>query len=296
MKSPEIASQIETLAEANLNRRTFFRQAGYFGLGAAVSGLALANGTPADAQANTYQTKDTTAQMFTAFLIAEDLASVFYYNGLTGAVIKDPSLAGPGGSPNRVSPSGDAGNVMYLQAALGQEISHANTFRTYLTGTSNGSAQDPYQTFYFPTGTFDNLTNFLAILDALENAFIGAYLCLVQEMAYKATLAATGKLLAADKQLTAQHYILYSKVAASILGVECEHRVIGRDIGGHTPINNLIAEATDGITSIYNGPNSAVVALTPFLTPSTGPGYSLQTTLANHRNVDLPSQGGVPLS
>ena len=296
MKSPEIDPQIETLAAAHLNRRNFFRKAGYFGLGAAVSGLALANSTPAGAQANTNQIKDTTTEMFTAFLIAEDLATVFYYNGLTGAVIQDPALAGPGGYPNKVSPTGNVGNVEYLQAALGQEISHANTFRTYLTGSPNGAAQDPYQTFYFPAGTFDKLSDFLSVLDALENAFIGAYLCLVQEMAYKATLAATGKLLAGDKPYGAPKYELYAKVAAAILGVESEHRVLGRVIGNSNPANNLIAEGVDGITSVYNGTSSAVAALTPFITSTTGPGFSLATALLYHRKYDLPSQGGVPLS
>jgi hypothetical protein len=293
MKSAELVAPIETISESSFDRRKFFRQAGYFGLGAAVTGMAL-SGTKAEAQANSSQSMDTTAEMFTAFLIAEDLATTFYYNGLIGPVIQDPNLAGPGGRANMVSSSGNFGNVNYLQAALGQEISHANLFRTYLTGSQNDATKDPIQTFYFPAGTFDTLSNFLGILNALENAFIGAYLCLVQELSYKATLAATGKLLAADKQYTPQHYELYAKVAASIMGIECEHRVLGRVIGNQNPANNLNAEQTDGLTSIYNGSSSAVVALTPFLTSSTGPGYSFATALANSRTVSVPSTGGTP--
>jgi hypothetical protein len=299
MKNPDLElkndSQIENADQPRFDRRKFFRQASYFGLGAAVTGLAL-SGKEAHAQANQYQAQDTTAEMFTAFLIAEDLATTFYYNGLIGPVIQDPNLAGPGGTATKVTSAGNLGNVNYLQAALGQELSHANLFRTYLTGSQTYSqSSDPVQTFYFPAGTFDNLTNFLGILNALENAFIGAYLCLVQEMAFKATLATTGKLLAADKQYTAQHYELYSKVAASIMGIECEHRVLGRVIGNQNPANNLFAEQTDGLTSIYNGPSSAVVALTPFLTPSTGPGYSLATARYFAAPLIVQSTGGTPI-
>ena len=296
MKTMDIDSQIATgLADVRLDRRKLFRQAGMFGFGAAVSGLAL-SGTPAKAQANTYQISDTVAEMFTAFLIAEDLATTFYYNGLIGGVIQDPNLAGPGGSAIKVTPSGHRGNVNYLQAALVQEKDHANYFRTLLTGTPNGASSDPYQTFYFPSGTFDTLAPFLSILDALENAFIGAYLTLIQELGYKASAAQTGMLTGGDTKYSAKEYTSFAAVASSILGVESEHRVLGRVIGNENPANNLIYEQTDGLTSIYNGPGSAVVALTPFLTPSTGSGYSLTTALANLQSVVLSigTSGGAP--
>jgi hypothetical protein len=274
------------LDEVKLDRRKLFRQAGMFGFGAAVSGLAL-SGTPAKAQANTYQSSDTTAEIFTAFLIAEDLATTFYYNGLIGGVIQDPNLAGPGGSANKITASGNFGNVNYLQAALIQEILHANYFRTLLTGTDSGFASDPYQNFYFPAGTFTNLTTFLAILNALENAFIGAYLNLIQEMAYKSTAAKAGMLTGGDTKYSAQQYGGFAEVASSILGVEAEHRVLGRVIGNLNPANNYSYEQTDGLTSIYNGPSSAVVALTPFLSASAS--FSMEvnlvTAINNYRSV-----------
>ena len=62
---------------------------------------------------------------------------------------------------------------------MSAEIVHANLLRDLTGGTT--ASKDPVQTFYFPTGTFDNLTNFLPILLALENAFIGAYLTAVHE-------------------------------------------------------------------------------------------------------------------
>jgi len=294
MKKTELESQIENIAQARLDRRKFFRQAGYFGLGAAASGLAL-TGTPARAQSNPYQTQDTTAEILTAFLIAEDLASTFYYNGLVGAVIQDPNLAGPGGSATNVGTGGNPGNVDYLRAALFQELEHAQIFRNLLTGKPNASSADPYQTFYFPAGTFDTLSSFLGILDALENAFIGAYITVIQEFSVKAALAASGKLTGADAKYSAKQYEIFAKSATSIMGVECEHRVLGRVIGNENPANNLTYESTDTLQSIYNGPHSAVVALTPFLTSSTGPGYSFQQVITDARLVYVQTSGS-PIS
>ena len=47
-------------------------------------------------------TNDTAAQIFTAALIAEDLAVTAYFNALTGGVIQDPNLAGSGGTATNV--------------------------------------------------------------------------------------------------------------------------------------------------------------------------------------------------
>lgn len=296
MKTTEFESQIASISQTRLDRRKFFRQAGYFGLGAAASGLALTS-TPARAQSNPYQTKDTTAEILTAFLIAEGLASTFYYNGLVGPVIQDPNLAGSGGNAVNVNAQGNPGNVDYLRAALFQEVEHAQLFRNLLyPGKYGQTTLDPYQTFYFPTGTFDTLTNFLGILDALENAFIGAYITVVQEFAVKAALSAAGKLTGPDAAYSTKQYEIFAKAATSIMGVECEHRVLGRVIGNQNPANNFTYEQLDGIQSIYNGPNSAVVALTPFITSTTGPGYSLQTTYRNARLIQLASTGGPVVS
>ena len=287
---------IASAPNATLDRRKFFRKAGMFGFGAAVSALAL-KGTPARAQNNTYQTQDTIAELFTAFLIAEDLASTFYYNGLIGGVIQDPNLAGPGGSATNITSSGNAGNVNYLQAALLEEIEHANLFRDLLTASPYGSASDPYTTFYFPAGTFATLAGFLPILNALENAFIGAYIVLVQELAYKASAAAAGTLTGGDAKYTAKEYQYFALLAGSILGVESEHRVLGRVIGNNNPANNYNYERTDGLTSIYNGPDSAVVALTPFLASSSSfsEAHTLAPALANYRIVTQGVSVGGPL-
>ncbi len=300
-----LPDEFNRISEHSLNRRNFMQRSGMLGLAAAAAPLLTGVLTPlsaradepeapGEADAEAAQAKDTVAEIATAALIAEDLATTFYYNGLAGAVIQDPNLAGPGGSSTHVTSVGDAGNVGYIRAALSEEISHANLLRGLL-GIANPSA-DPVQTFYFPRGTFDTIGPFLAMLDALENAFIGAYLNAVQEFS---TLAANVRAKQVknewyDPSYPPEQLIYLAKVCATIMGVECEHRVLGRDLSNSIPANNRLYETTDGITAVYNGKNSAVVALTPFLTPSTGPGYSLHTALDKQGSVSIPVAGAPP--
>jgi len=291
MKAQETGRLLDTIAQTRLERRRFLTQAGMVGLGAAAtltlgSQKAAAESAAEKAQEKA-QAKDTVKEIFTAALIAEDLASTFYYNGLVGGVIQDVNLAGPGGSANNVQPNGNAGNVQYLQAALTEEISHADLFRSLL-GIS-GPAADPVQTFYFPAGSFDTLAAFTGLLDALENAFIGAYLNAIQEFAVKSA-GEDGD----GNKYTAEQLDYFAKVSASIMGIEAEHRVLGRVISNSNPANNLAYEQTDGLNAVYNGPKSAVAALTPFLTPSTGPGYSLATALAKQGTVSIAVTGNPP--
>lgn len=303
MKRSFIPHSLATLAEQRTARRKFLAQAGLFSLGGAA---ALAVGarpvfamdeseSPAEAAAEAAQAQDSVKEIFTAALIAEDLASTFYYNGLVGAVIQDVNLAGPGGTAINVSSSGNEGNVEYLRAALTQELHHAALFRSLL-GISGGT-YDPVQVFHFPAGTFDTLAAFTTMLDALENAFIGAYLNAIQEFAAKSANAQRGDGAwrePADRTYTSEQLDYFAKVAASIMGVEAEHRVLGRVISNTNPANNLNYEATDGITAVYNGSKSAVAALTPFLQSSTGPGYSFETVLMHQTSVALPIPGGPP--
>lgn len=302
MKILKSSSTIDLIDPVRAGRRKFLTQAGALGIGAAAGAFVLGGSRNAHADTNSSmsaqqqaQSMDTVQEIFTAALIAEDLATTFYYNGLVGTVIEDPNLAGPGGSVNNISSQGNAGNVNYLQAALSEEISHANLFRSLL-GIS-GPSQDPVQTFYFPNGTFDSLAAFTGLLDALENAFIGAYLNAIQEFAAKSANRqgnAGGSLNSSDSQYSASQLDYFAKVAASIMGIEAEHRVLGRVISNTNPANNLAYEQTDGLNAVYNGPNSAVAALTPFLTPSTGPGFSLATALANQSSISLPVTGNPP--
>ncbi len=273
-------------------RRTFFKKIGKFGLGAAAAGVVL-NGLPTMRGQST-STQDQPNQILLAALVAEDLATTFYYNGLVGGVIQDPALAGPGGTAISPSATGNVPNVDYLRAALDQEIAHANLLRAVGNFGADASS-DAYQMFYFPAGTFDSLTSFIGVLEALESAFIGAYLTAVREFS---ALAAQTSTSVADGPYggpySAAQLQYFAQVAASIMGVEAEHRVLGQVILNANQPNNLNYEQTDGLLTVYNGANSAVAALTPFLTSSTGPGFALATALSGAASVGLTSSGNPP--
>ncbi len=288
---------IDNEAETSVTsaRRSFFKSAGKVGL-SATAALLFGDLPILNAQ-STSASQDTANQILTAAVIAEDLATVFYYNGLVGAVVQDPALAGPGGTAT--APNGSNSNIpnlTYLRAAMGQEISHANLLRT-VGKVSSGASADPYQTFYFPTGTFNTLAAFTATLDALENAFIGAYINAIRELGLLASRAAVknypvGAFGAPNYSAAQLSYV--AAVASSILGIECEHRVLGRVINNVAQANNVNFEQTDGLTSVYNGSKSAVAALMPFLSPNTGPSYTLGAAISAAGTVGLMSTGNPP--
>ena len=264
-------------------------QAGRKGPGEAAAAPA-APATPAD---------DTVQMIFTAALIAEDLATTFYHQGLVGEVIQDPRLAGPEGSATNVSVLGSQGNVGYLRAALAEEISHADLMRQ-LIGRSD-AAGDPVQTFYFPEGSFDDLATFLSTLDALESAFVGAYLAAVRQLSSMAARLPPVDVPQLDPKgnaYTSAQLIFFAEVSASILGVEAEHRALGRVIGQSIPANNLCFEQTAGIRTVYNGASSAVAALGPFVKPGAkgfgATGYALRKARAGAQKLVLPCTGGLP--
>lgn len=282
-------SIIDPAIRPSTNRRSFLRNAA--GATAAVATVGLA--APKSLFAANLKAVDTPVEIFTAALIAEDLATTFYYNGLIGEVIQDVNLAGPGGTARDIKPDGNLSNVAYIRAAITEEVVHANFFRNLL-GISS-AAQDPYQTFYFDPAVFQTLDSFIGLLQALEQAFIGAYMAAIQQFAL---LAAQGpSVTLGGKTYKSSDLAYYAKIAASILGVESEHRALGRAISPSLlPANDKAFESIDGIQTVYNGPNSAVVALTPFLSQQSGTdGYSFATAVANYKNVYMQVGGiGAP--
>ena len=277
----------------NPARRSFFKGMGQVGL-TATAALLFGDAPILNAQ-STGSNQDSANEILTAALIAEDLATVFYYQGLTtNAVIQDPSLAGPGGSAT--SGTGNVPNVTYLRAAMAQEIQHATLLRA-VGNISTGPTNDPYTTFYFPASTFQNLTNFIATLEELENAFIGAYLNAVREFASLSSRSAVRNVppgqFGASAYSSAQ-LSYYSQVAAAIMGVECEHRVLGTVITNTSQPNDRYYEQTADLNAVYHGSRSAVAALTPFLTPTTGPGFSLLTALGAATTIGVSSKGNPP--
>jgi len=215
-------------------------------------------------------------------------------------VIQDLALAGPQGTATDVS--GSPGNVGYLRAALAAEISHADLMRQ-LVGRADGAgaAGDPVQTFYFPAGSFDDITTFLSTLDALETAFVGAYLAAVRElssMAARLPPLDSPQLDPSGREYTAAQLVYFSEVAAAILGVEAEHRAMGRVIARAIPANDVCYEQRAGVHSVYAGAGSAVAALGPFVKPGARDfdprGHSLQAARRGAKAVLLPCRGGLP--
>lgn len=288
---------IGKLMPGGADRRSFLTGATMFGLGAATSAVIGGCGGHSMKSVSAASNVDTVANILTAALIAESLAITTYYTGLSSAgVITDPNLAGTGGTAVDVSATGSQINVAYLQGALLEEVSHAQTLRSLLglatSGSGDAAAGIP-QTFYFPSGTFNSLENFLPVLLALESAFIGAYMTAVEEFAsmaagYNGFSSTQANPAQSGSNLTQADLVLYAKVAASIMGVESEHRALVRGIPSVTlsapnyaginliPANNLNYESTDGLTGLINSASgssstTAAAALGPFITAGTNP-------------------------
>lgn len=177
-------------------------------------------------------------------LVAEQIATTFYYAALNSpAVLRNSQLGGLSADPNDpgLPPNGDPHHVRMLQAALDAEAKHADLL-------SKAGATSPYKRFYFPPNTFKGLgtsvapDSFLGVLERLEALSIGLY------------VAATGQLLRLSRPDLAT-------LATVIMGVEAEHRTLGRILAGVLPPNNLTLESA-GFTCA----GDARGALTPFLT------------------------------
>jgi hypothetical protein len=157
--------------------------------------------------------------------------------------------------------TGNAPDQAYLQAALEQELIHYNTLVA-------AGAKPLATSFYFPHGMFGSTNADYATtvntLITLEDAFIAAYLIGINDFSTDP----------------------YKLLAGQIMGIECEHRALGRVIA-----NDLGLGATTGLSGVSEStvppnhaanniafertfsaalPNIAAVvkALTPFVSAS----------------------------
>ncbi len=151
---------------------------------------------------------------------AERIGIAFYSNAL--------GQVSPFGVPSDMAKGTllNSAHRIYFQAAANQEDTH----RTVLQSLG---LDFPFSVFQFPAGTFDSADAMLAFGEKLESVFIGAYLG-----AIKAAASATNSFIA--------------EAAAQIVGVECEHRVLIRDIAGEAPPNDRFFEGDVG------GPSSTL--------------------------------------
>jgi hypothetical protein len=242
-QSPRQSASGEILGPSS--RRALLRRAGLVAVGGTALSLAGAANF-ATAFAATGNCPDSTLDILNAALTAEQLATTFYYLG----------VAGPNAG-NLVEVHNSA-NLNYFQAALWQEFRHAQIF----AGLGATSLAGSHPTFYFPANTFANDSAFLGVLNALETAFIGAYLAAIGEWAGDSTNALSNTYGFTGPQL--------AKIAGQFLGTEAEHRALGRVTGNVNPPNNLILEAApfECVGSLTNASGTAVGALLPFVTGS----------------------------
>lgn len=223
--------QPQTLTEAEiadvLSRGGFLKKTGAL---AGVIALFGATGKFGLASASA-GTADTTQGILNAALTAEQIATSFYYQGIAGA------------TASQLGPVHNNNNLNYFQAALWEEYQHIQLLKG-LGGLSLTGSDAP--SISFPNGTFEKADSFLGLLETLERAFIGAYLAAVSYWA-------------------SESQPVYAEGAAQIMGVEAEHRTLGRVAAGINPPNNLILEE-----AVFANVSDAVPVLLPFVTGGSG--------------------------
>ena len=200
-------------------RRSFLQKLLFMGGGAAVGG-ALLSRVPA-----VFASTDGDVVNFgNAAVGAERIGIAFYSNALGTA-----TDFGVSADQAKGTLLNDAHRV-YFNAARNQETSHLATLRSL-------RLDYPVSKFSFPTGTFESAPAMLAFGEKLEGIFIGAYLGAVMTAA--ADFNSFG--------------ISIAEAAAQIMGIECEHRVLIRDIAGLNPPNDRFYEGTVGSPSTELG-------------------------------------------
>ncbi|HEV2235800.1 MAG TPA: ferritin-like domain-containing protein [Ktedonobacterales bacterium] len=211
-------------------------------VGGAIGGAALLR--PLSAHAN----PDPVTDFGNAAVGAERIGISFYDNAL--------GMLSPFGVPDDLAKGtllNDAHRV-YFTAARNQEAEHLAVLESL-------KLSFPFSTFSFPAGTFTSASSMLAFGEQLESIFIGAYLG-----AIKAAASVSNAFIA--------------EAAAQIVGIECEHRVLIRDIAGANPPNDRWFEGdittpdgslgnTGSRSTVYATANDAVAALLALgITPS----------------------------
>jgi hypothetical protein len=188
-------------------------------------------------------------------LVAKRLAATFYFTGLTTpAVLRTRRLGG--GSTEATNPglppNGNPQHVRFLQAALDAELKQAALLVA-------AGAHSPVTHLHFPAPTFTRLgtsedpASFLGVLDQLETLAIGLH-----------TVAVTQLIHLGQSDLAV--------LAAQLAAVDSEHRMLGREIAGLWPANNLTLSPEP-----FGQVSEARAALRPFVT---GHGFAGEATAA----------------
>jgi len=207
MTSAKHAQWFDTLSDLVNTRRTFLKRVTAVG-----GGLAALEFFGATRSASAATDADIAA-FGNAAVGAERIAVAFYSNALgVPSAFGVPSDLAKGTLLN-------SAHRVYFQAAQNQENSHLATLESL-------GLSFPFSTFAFPSNTFTSAQVMLAMGEQLEDIFIGAYLGAIK------VAASTGDGLG----------IFIAEAAAQIMGVECEHRVLIRDIAALDPPNDRFYE------------------------------------------------------
>jgi hypothetical protein len=239
------------------SRGTFIKGAVAAGVGAALAGASVTLASDASAAGTC---PDTVSSILATLLMTERLATTFYYTALTSPGVMGNSRLG-GSSTDALNPglppNGNPSHVRYLQAALDAESKHAALL-------AQAGASAPYTRFYFPRATFTQMGTstdahtFLGVLDQLETAAVGAYIAAVSALASLRRVDLVG-------------------LAAGIAGIEAEHRMLGRQLAGLKPANNLtlerepfacVGDAASTLRPFLTGKGFAQGAIGPLALPS----------------------------
>ena len=148
---------------------------------------------------------ESASEILNALLTAEKIESALYARG-----IESPALAG-------LPPE----QFAYFQAGLSHELAHIDV----LTGLG---ASVPYEEFFYPPGTFEDLEVFVNTLLTLETAGVSAYIQASAEFARMGRLD-------------------LSRLMDQIMGVEAEHRALLREVLGLVPAADLCFERAPNV-------------------------------------------------
>ena len=251
-------------ARGGLSRRQLVEATVAAGAGLALTapsrGLAA---TEAPAAPGPAACADSRQDILDVILLAERVATTFYYTGLTTGAIVAPALPASGGGTGRTGTArpGALKHLAYVEQALTEEQRHTQVWR-------DAGAGSRYGAFYFPAATFTRLGYtgqhgvFLGVLDYVETVLVGTY------------LAAIGR-------LGALGHTDLALMAVQILQTECTHRVLGRAIAGDNPADNVTLEVA-AVPCV----GDAAVALRPFVT---GRGFQGGATAS----IPLPTEAHV---
>ena len=210
----------------------------------------------------------TDQSILNAAATAEALATTMYYNIIVTA-----------GGIFTSGLTGNAPDMAYLVAGYEQELNHYN----FLV---SAGAKPLAATFYFPTNMFVNPQTTMNTVVTLEDAFIAAYLIGVRDFSTSALKV----------------------IAAQIMGVECEHRTLARDISNDLGLTSVTG--LSGTAEAVNAPNNTannlayertfssalpdishvVAALGPFVQPGTA-GFSTTAFQFSTASAAAPSAG-----